>query len=211
MMDELALLEAWQAGSSDAGSKLLRRYASVVYHFFLTKTDAATAEELAQETFEVCSRQRANIRPPATARAYLLGIARRKLLQHHDEWRRRGSRHQPLEGSVDGGRTTPSAVIAREGRQQLVLAALRELPLDCQIVVELFYWEELTVVEIGQVLEIPSGTVKSRLSRARQMLSEQIVALSAGGGARAEGDVERWLGAMQQARRAERGPGGTDG
>lgn len=208
MMDELALLEAWQNGSSDAGGKLLRRYASVVYHFFLTKTDASTAEELAQETFEVCSRQRANIRPPATARAYLLGIARRKLLQHHDEWRRRGSRHDALDASIDGGRTTPTGVLARENRQQLVLAALRELPLDCQIVVELHYWEELGVVEIGQVLEIPSGTVKSRLSRAREMLSEKIVALAATGTTRPTEDIERWLSAMQVARRAERGGGG---
>ena len=55
-----------------------------------------------------------------------------------------------------------------------MLAALNGLPLDLQIALELYYWEELSVVEVAAVLEVPEGTVKSRLHRARQLLREQL-------------------------------------
>ena len=48
--------------------------------------------------------------------------------------------------------------------------ALRHLPLDLQVVVELHYWEEHSTAQIATVLEVPQGTVKSRLRRARALL-----------------------------------------
>jgi RNA polymerase sigma-70 factor (ECF subfamily) len=62
---------------------------------------------------------------------------------------------------------------------------LRRIPLDLQILIELQYWEETTMREIAEILEIPSGTVKTRLARARALLREEIEA------ARAEPDVLR--------------------
>ena len=47
-----------------------------------------------------------------------------------------------------------------------------------QVALELFYWEELSVTEIADVLETPVGTVKSRLQRARVRLDEILVELS---------------------------------
>ena len=61
--------------------------------------------------------------------------------------------------------------------QRLVLEALRGLPLDHQIALELFYWEGMSVGELATVLGVPPGTVKSRLSRARENLREEIRAL----------------------------------
>jgi RNA polymerase sigma factor (sigma-70 family) len=177
-VDEFALLRAWQAGDAESGSQLLRRYAEPLYHFFLTKTDPTSAEELTQATFEACTRHRAEIQEAGSIRAYLFGIARKKVLQHRDEWRRRGARHDALEHSVVGSRTSPSVAVARSQQQQLVLLALQRLPLDFQIAIELHYWEDMSVVEIARVLEVAPGTVKSRLFRARELLRDAIVQLA---------------------------------
>jgi RNA polymerase sigma factor (sigma-70 family) len=174
IVDEFALLNAWRSGDGDAGTQLLRRYTDTVYHFFLTKTDSASAEELTQTTFEACTRQRDQIREQGSIRAYLLGIARKKLLQHHDEWRRRGTRREALGDSVAGMLTSPSVALARSERQRIVLAALQALPIDFQIAIELHYWEEMSVTEIATVLEVAPGTVKSRLHRGRELLREKI-------------------------------------
>jgi RNA polymerase sigma factor (sigma-70 family) len=75
---------------------------------------------------------------------------------------------------------SPSRIVALRQEQHAVLAALHELPLDLQIALELYYWEELTVGEVAQVLEVPEGTVKSRLHRARQLLRERLDAAGDG-------------------------------
>ena len=76
--------------------------------------------------------------------------------------------------SVHDLRTSPSRLVVRHQEQQLLLAALRRIPIDLQILLELHYWERLSSRELGEVLEIPPPTVRSRLRRARQMLSERI-------------------------------------
>ena len=54
-------------------------------------------------------------------------------------------------------------------------AALNDTSPAFRQVLELFYWEELSVEEIAKALEVPPGTVKSRLSRGRMMLKARIV------------------------------------
>ena len=70
--------------------------------------------------------------------------------------------------------TSPSRAAAAKEEQHLLLRALRTLPLADQLIVELSYWERLTTAEIGEVLEIPQGTVKWRLSQARGALRTAI-------------------------------------
>jgi len=62
---------------------------------------------------------------------------------------------------------------ARAQQRQLV-QALQRLPVELQIALELYYWEELSIDEIAAAVEIPSGTVKSRLYRGRTLLREMI-------------------------------------
>lgn len=62
------------------------------------------------------------------------------------------------------------------GREQYeeLYEALKKLPKDLRILVTLYYVEEFSVKEIAQIEELPEGTVKSRLSRARSMLRQLI-------------------------------------
>lgn len=59
-----------------------------------------------------------------------------------------------------------------------MLRALRCIPLDHQILVEPFYWEGLTGPDLATVLEVPEGTVRTRLRRARALLAEKIEELA---------------------------------
>jgi RNA polymerase sigma-70 factor (ECF subfamily) len=174
MSDDTALLVAWRVGDREAGNRLLRRYLATIYGFFSMRVPPEAAEELTQRTFETCVETRERIHERVGVRAYLLGVARNKLLQHHDEWRRRGSRAVEIGESLVATGPTASAVVARNEQQRLVLRALARLPLDFQLAVELFYWESLSIDEIAHVLAIPKGTVKSRLSRARSMLEDAV-------------------------------------
>jgi RNA polymerase sigma factor (sigma-70 family) len=200
LVDEFALLRAWQLGDSESGSLLLRRYTEPLYNFFLTKTDPTTAEELTQGTFEACTRHHAELGEGGTIRAYLFAIARKKVLQHRDEWRRRGARYDPLQHSLVANRTSPSVAVARSQQQDLIVSALQRLPLDFQISIELHYWEDMSVREIARVLEIPPGTVKSRLHRAREMLRAHVEALAASPELAHETvrGLEHWIGSLQR-------------
>jgi RNA polymerase sigma-70 factor (ECF subfamily) len=71
-------------------------------------------------------------------------------------------------------------VVARDQDQQKLLLALRRIPLDSQVALELHYWEAMTAAEIGQVLDVPLGTAKTRLRRAKQLLEAELLALDFG-------------------------------
>ena len=160
------LLRAWQAGDKDAGDALVRRHFASVYRFFRHKLDDC-AEDLAQRTFLGCVGARDRMRPELDFRAFLFGIARNQLLL---ELRSRSRRRElpPETTSIeDVAGPTPVGIVAAHEEQRALSHALRKIPIDHQIALELHYWEGLGVDEIAAVLEVPPGTVKSRLSRAR--------------------------------------------
>jgi RNA polymerase sigma-70 factor (ECF subfamily) len=64
-------------------------------------------------------------------------------------------------------RPSPSQLVAARQEQRLLLRALRRLPLDMQIAIELHYWEGLKIAEIAAIVDAAPGTIKSRLSRAK--------------------------------------------
>ena len=61
-------------------------------------------------------------------------------------------------------------MVAEAQEHHLLLAALRQLPFDQQVVLELFYWEDMQGAEISDVLGIAEGTARSRLRLAKQRL-----------------------------------------
>ena len=74
---------------------------------------------------------------------------------------------------VDLG-TSATGKLARKHEQALLLSALRQLPLDQQIALELFYWEDLSGKEIAEVLGVGTNTARSQLYRARQALAARV-------------------------------------
>ena len=172
---ELELLSQWCEGSDQAGDQLLRQCFGLLYRFFINKVGDAT-DDLVQQTLMGCMRHREKILDSGRFRMYLLKIARSRLYDHLRALRRHAGHVDDDFGHVSVAQTVTSGT-SRIGRARSALQirnALRELPVDLQVVVELHYWEEQSTAEIAAALEVPQGTVKSRLRRARTQLETQL-------------------------------------
>ncbi len=60
-----------------------------------------------------------------------------------------------------------------------MLEGLRRIPVECQEVLELHYWERMETAEIAEIIGVPRGTVKTRLQRGRRLLASRLERLSA--------------------------------
>lgn len=177
------LLARWREGEVDAAAELAERHVRTLYRFFHNKVHDAM-EDLAQKTLLACVEGKDRIDETRSFRAYLLGIARHQLFRHY-RGLRRNAREQELGGlSVAVLVGSPSHEVAAEQERRLLLAALRRLPVETQIVLELFYWEGMTTPEIAATLDQPDGTIRSRLSRGKVLLREVLAELDAEPGAR---------------------------
>ena len=180
MRSDPELLEAWRAGDGEAGRELFERHIGVLSRFFRNKV-GEEREDLIQRTLLRCVESRDRLRDGASFRAYLLRVARSRLYDHLARIRGSAKRPDPLLTSVADVGLSPSRIVAKSEQDQLLLLALRRLPLDLQVALELHYWEGLTTAELAEVLEIPQGTVKTRLFRARNLLREDLVVLERAG------------------------------
>jgi RNA polymerase sigma-70 factor (ECF subfamily) len=197
--EDLVLLDRWCAGDSQAGNRLFHRHYRAVYRFFESKVDR-DIDEPVQETFLVCVRKRDQFRRQSSFRTFLFAVARLVL---HEHWRRRRSRETPVdfdEISIAAlTNSIRSKLAGREDRGRL-LEALRELPLDQQLLLELFYWEKLEGAELAAVFDVEPATIRSRLFRAREALREQVQRTEQRGqAAAAPADFDAWARALRPA------------
>jgi RNA polymerase sigma-70 factor (ECF subfamily) len=170
---DLALLERWRAGDARAGNELFERHFESVYRFFANKA-RADAADLVQRTFLGCVEARDRFRAASSFRTFLFAIARYELLGY---WRRRAPAADETASSMSEVAPSPSAALIERHEHRILLEALRGIPLELQIAIELHYWEQLATPEIAEILEIPVGTAKSRLRRARESLLAKIAEL----------------------------------
>jgi len=154
---------------------IFERHFSAIHAYLRRRLDGPLADELASQTFLVAFDRRAAFdRERSDARPWLFGIAT-NLVRNH---RRREARElravaelwpEPVLG-IDGVESRVDA----ERMRGLLAHALAELPPEEADALLLLAWAELDQPEIAAALEIPLGTVKSRLSRARRRLRSEI-------------------------------------
>lgn len=174
--EDHALWQRWNSGDAEAGRALTRRLQPVLRSFFASKAIAADVDDLVQQVWLALAETRRRSRDATihtTVRAYLLGIARHILFRHI---RRRApdALKDPMDSSIAALEPSLSQVVGRQLQAQRMVRALQSLPLELQILLELRYVQELTTPEIAALYEIPDGTVKSRLARARRSLDEAL-------------------------------------
>jgi RNA polymerase sigma-70 factor (ECF subfamily) len=122
-----------------------------------------------------CHERAATFEGTGRFRAFIFAVARFVLLEHIRSRARDREREPDFEersiADLQPGVWTQA--VARKERRDLV-TALQMIPVESQIVLELFYWEDLSVAELAEALDVPPGTVKSRLFRAREQLASAI-------------------------------------
>jgi RNA polymerase sigma-70 factor (ECF subfamily) len=165
------LLERWRAGDLASGEELFERYYQMVERFFLNKVTTGIPD-LVQETFIRCVESRERIRDNDRFRSFMFAVAYNVLNAHLRERYRGGKELNSEEISVLDLAPGPGTLVGERREHRLLLEALRSIPIDDQVILELHYWEQLTTEQIAEVLQIPVGTARGRLQRSRTRLEE---------------------------------------
>lgn len=173
MEDDFDLIDRWADGDTAAARDLLKRYTPPLYRFFEHKLDGPI-EDMVQDVLMACVEGRGRASREAGFRPYVFGIARHVLFAQLRA-KYRAVEEIDLESSNlrDIG-PTPSQIVANKKEQQILLEALRYLPVETQVLFELYHWQGLTAHEIAAILGIGERAVRSRLRRAKDELRDAV-------------------------------------
>ena len=172
------LLRGWRDGDESCGRQLVSRHYGSLQRFFYGKVHDPV-DDLVQAALLQCLKSADRFTPErGSFRSFLLGIAHNLLLHH---WRADGreQRAKLVLGHDDPLESSPSGKVRGDEEKRVLLKALRKLQTPFQVVLELYYWEGLPLQEIGDIVGVPVGTVKSRLARAREALRSAIQEIEA--------------------------------
>lgn len=186
---------AWMRGEAGAERALVQRFYPGVRRFFDLRC-ANAADDLTQQTFLALIEAKARFEGRSKFKTFLFGIAHKQLLRHL-QGQAQGPRARRY-GTQSAEATSLSMVAVRKQEHQLVLMALTQLPIPMQVLVELYYWEDMPLADIATVLDANPSTVGSRLARARELLRENIAAMTRPGSLRDRllEDLEAWSRAL---------------
>jgi RNA polymerase sigma-70 factor (ECF subfamily) len=140
--------------------------------------DSNDAEDLVQETYLKALRSFASFQSGTNFRAWIFQILRNTFLSSSSKLERRmtvgmNSEEDGPELAVDT--QTPEAILMNRFNSQLVQRAIDDLPVHYRETLLLCEVEEMSYLEISEILSIPIGTVMSRLARARKSVRESLL------------------------------------
>lgn len=177
------IIEQARKGDPAAWEKLVVRHSKRIYNLcyrFVGRVDQA--EDLAQEVFIKVFRNLSSYNPETGQFVtWVMSVGRNLLIDHY-----RHTKDDRLTVSTDedeefsildtlpSGEPSPQAELEREERASLLRKALERLPPQLKEAVVLRDLEELSYEEIGEILKVPEGTVKSRINRGRVELARHL-------------------------------------
>ncbi|MFI1422919.1 RNA polymerase sigma factor [Streptomyces sp. NPDC020731] len=152
---------------------LFDRHAPAIHQYVARRLGRDAADDVTAETFLTAFRIRARFDPArADARPWLYGIAAKQIGRHRREEARAlkllaRTGHDPV---ADSWTDSADDRLAAEAAARPLAGALAHLSAGDRHVLLLFAWADLGYQEIAEALDIPVGTVRSRLNRARRKL-----------------------------------------
>lgn len=164
-------------GDREACRDLIRSHHQGVYGYLRRLgADAFLAEDLTQETYAKAWQRIETLRKSASLRSWLMTIARNEYLQSVRAGRQGTAGTEGRSEMEDPGPGPEGEAVLTE-RDRRVRRAVAQLEGPLQEALALHYFQELSLREVGAVLGIPPGTVKSRIHRAigclRNLLEEK--------------------------------------
>ena len=145
-------------------------YRAVFGYAYRLSGSVIESKDLTQQTFMLAQTNLTQLREPRAARGWLYTIARHEFLRRRpaSPWVTLEDLPEPI--SSEGETSWPDGELTSEQLQ----AALNELPVEFRVPVVLFYFENLSYRDIAQHLNLPLGTIMSRLSRAKTQLRRKL-------------------------------------
>ncbi|MCF3649063.1 RNA polymerase sigma factor [Synoicihabitans lomoniglobus] len=165
--------------SHDVFNQLVDAHYTPLYRFALSLARReADACDLVQQTFFIWAKSGHQLRETAKAKTWLFTTLYREFLRG----RRRDQRSQSIEDLPPSAQDVPSEDVdhARRLDGQQIVAALQDVDEVFRAPLTLFYLEDLSYQEIAETLDVPIGTVMSRLSRGKAQLRKLVARLEAG-------------------------------
>ena len=176
--DEKELVARCRKGDDDAWRELVDRFGpkvyAIAYHFTLKREDA---EELSQEIFLKLFENLHRYDGGFPLVAWVLSVSRNLCIDRYRRKKREKSFRFVSDEAVTSllkSEDDPAGMALRKERTQLLFSALSEIPEDLAEILILRDLNGLAYDEIGTALELPEGTVKSRLFRARAEVARRI-------------------------------------
>jgi RNA polymerase sigma-70 factor (ECF subfamily) len=176
--DEKSLVERCRQGEDEAWRELVdlfgQKIYSVAYHFTLKREDA---EELAQEIFLKIFENLHRYDGSFPLVAWIVSLSRNLCIDRYRRRKREKSFRFVTDDAVAPmlrSRDDPAADALKNERTKILFSALAEIPEDLAEILVLRDLDGLAYEEIGLALELPDGTVKSRLFRARTEVARKI-------------------------------------
>jgi RNA polymerase sigma-70 factor, ECF subfamily len=169
--DEM-LLESIADGGCTAMHILYARHNIRVYRFILRIVrDVGVAEDLTSQVFLDVWRTAKQFEGRSQVSTWLLSIARFKALTALRQRRHEDIDQEEMLDIVDEG-GTPEDTLDRSNRSEILRACVAKLSPAHREIINLVYYHEKSVEEVGQIIGIPQSTVKTRMFYARKQLGE---------------------------------------
>lgn len=182
--EERALIERCKRGDLGAFNDLVRKYEKQVYNFAYRLTgNYDDANDVAQDAFLRVFNAIGTFRGDSSFSTWLFRITtnvfldeRKKAKSHPqtslDEYLELGE--SSVARQIEDPSPTPEAVLEESERAQLLQKAVGDLPEYQRAMVTLYHTQQKSYEEIAEIMDLPIGTVKSRLNRARLALKEKL-------------------------------------
>jgi RNA polymerase sigma factor (sigma-70 family) len=168
--DELIVVRC-QLGERPAFAELIDRWNEPLWGYVRRVAgDEATGADILQDVWVRVLRGIHRLRDGSKLRAWLFGIARRTLMDH---WRRTYAMPLVVDGALETLAVDDESTELEEHLDAME-RELAQLPITEREVLTLFYLKELSLADVADVTNVPVGTVKSRLFRARRLLRREL-------------------------------------
>jgi RNA polymerase sigma-70 factor (ECF subfamily) len=170
-IDESNLIERFKKGDRSAFEEIVRKYQHRIYNLCrYMLQDPEDAQDAAQDVFLKAYRALKDFRPDSSLYTWIYRIAVTTCLDYRRKSRREVFRSEPLTEDLPSGEHSPHQLYESRKITESVQLALQKLPEKLRAAIVLREIEGLSYEEIAEVLHTSAGTVKSRISRAREQV-----------------------------------------
>ena len=178
-MDDLKIIESCLLGNTQMFSQLIDSYKNMVYDLaYRMSNNSQEAEDISQEAFLRAYQSLARFNPSYKFSTWLYQITLNII---RDRFKKKELNHVSLDTPVETDDSefyhqpadftnNPEQIIDQQEKTQAIQKAILSLSLKYREVIVLRHLQDLSYIEIGNILKLPPGTVKVRLYRAREQL-----------------------------------------
>lgn len=171
--EEELLIIAAQAGNQKAFALIYKHYQQPLLRFaFQLCGNVDLAQDAVQEAWIFISKNLRKVKDPRAMKSWIYQQVRWRTL----DLIRKNNKNQQLNEELEESKYFTDSISIEKTElenENSLLEAIKKLPPIEREMIYLFYLDELKIIEIGNILKIPSGTVKSRLNRARKLLKQK--------------------------------------